>query len=106
MIAKVIGGLAVGLILRTFVPYLIAGFNAVSETEDFAAWPAFLPSYLVSVGVAILGYGIAALTVPGTLAYLASRSFVELVGAAYLGQALSREGLKLTSAVWSIIRRS
>jgi len=40
---RAIGALVLGLVLRTFLPYLVAGLKAYQEGGGWDAWPRFEP---------------------------------------------------------------
>jgi hypothetical protein len=91
-------GLLVGFALRTFLPYLATGFEAVKDAEDWGAWPPFKPSYLVAFLVLIVAFGVTLLTVPGALAEFLTWTFFTAVAFAYAGQDVARQIVKVLSA--------
>lgn len=86
------GGLALGLVLRTFLPYLIACFTSLQEG---GGWLTFELKYLGSLGLAAIVYAVTLLTVPGTLDALLAMEFVAIVAMAYAGEDLARQAIKL-----------
>ncbi len=94
-------GLLIGAALRTFLPYVVAAFEAVRDAESWSAWPAFKPSYLISFLVLCLGFTVTFLTVPGALAAFMTWTFFAAVAVAYAGQDISRQVIKAVQAVRS-----
>jgi hypothetical protein len=92
-------GLLIGAALRTFLPYVVAAFEAVRDAESWSAWPPFKPSYLIAFLVACLGFGVAFVTVPGALVGFLSWDFFAAVALAYTGQDIGRQIVKVAQAL-------
>ena len=90
----VFGALLTGLAMRTLLPYIVVGLNAISE-GGFGAWPKFEAKYLASLGLAVIGYGVTLVTVPGAVEALLEMTFVAIVAMAYAGEDLVRQAIKL-----------
>lgn len=98
-----IGGLLLGILLRTFVPYFVAAWEQVAQAETWAEfrtlWPPFRPAYLSSFMLALGIYMMTVLTVQGAWSTTLNLGFVEATGLAYAGQSLSRLVIKTGGAV-------
>ena len=90
---QVFGALALGLALRTLLPYLVAGLEAI-QAGGWTAWPKFEAKYVASFGLAAIAYAVTLLTVEQALAAVLDMSFVAVVAAAYSGQDLARQAIK------------
>ena len=88
------GVLVGGCVLRALVPYVLTGLQSISS-NGWRAWPKFEPKYAASVGVAVIGYGLALITVPGAVESLISMPPISIVALGYGGGDLIREGIKL-----------
>lgn len=98
-------GLFTGAVLRSFVPWLTTGLELVAEKQDWKAFPAFKPGYLASLALAVLGFVVLFITVPGLYQAFLGWEFVAAVGLAYSGQDLSRQVLKAGEAITKIRKR-
>jgi len=87
-------GLLIGCALRTLLPYVAAGLEAIRETEDWKAWPKFEPSYLSAFALALIAYVVTMLAVPGAFEQALAMGFVQAVALAYAGQDLARQIIK------------
>ena len=88
------GALAVGCILRALLPYITSGLTTISE-EGWSAWPKFEAKYVATFGLAIIGYGVVCLTVPGAVDALSAMTPVAAISLGYGGGDIIREGVKL-----------
>lgn len=98
-------GLLVGAVLRYFVPWIVEGLKRVGEREDWLAFPCLSPKYLSSVVIAVVGFVIAFLTVPGLFEAFCSWGFIPAIALSYSGQALGRDLIKGIGGVKSIVSR-
>ena len=88
------GALALGCALRTLLPYITAGLQAISE-GGWSDWPPFEPKYLASFALAVIGYAVVLVTSEGALTALVGMSFSSAVLIGYTGGDLAREAVKL-----------
>lgn len=91
-------GLLVGAALRTLLPYIATSLEIVAKAENWRAWPRFQPSYLVAFIVAVIGFGVTFLTVPGALLAFLAWEFVPSVALGYGGQDIGRQIVKMGQA--------
>ncbi len=92
-------GLILGAVLRTLLPYVTTSLECVAQAESWKAWPPFKPSYLVAFLVALAGFGVTFLTVPGALGGFLRWDFVASVALAYTGQDIGRQIVKVASVL-------
>jgi hypothetical protein len=92
-------GLILGCAMRTLLPYVVTGFETVSQAESWRAWPQFVPSYLASFALAVLAYAVTSITIPGVFENTKLLGFVPAVGMAYMSQDLSRLVVKGAAAI-------
>jgi len=88
------GALTLGCALRTLLPYLTTGLQAIAD-GGWSAWPKFEAKYLANFLLAVIAYGITLLTSDGAFEVLASMTFVAAVMLGYAGGDLAREAIKL-----------
>lgn len=87
-------GLLIGCALRTLLPYVVTGLKTCQAQESWTAWPKFKPSYLASLGLTVLLYGVGLLTIPGAWAWTLNLDLVTAIGFAYTGQSITHESIK------------
>ena len=84
----------VGLLLRTFVPYLVAAYELIKKTNEWKL-PPFEPKYVLPPAATFGVYVLAVLTIEGTLYSLSQMHPTMLVAAVYTGQDILRQALKV-----------
>jgi|GEM_PF-4029977 len=94
MVGNVALWVVVGLLLRTFVPYFVAAYELIKETNRWVL-PAFEPKYVLPPAATLGLYVLAALTIPGTLNALAGMHPALLIAAVYSGQDIVRQTIKI-----------
>jgi len=87
--------LTIGCALRAFVPYLTTGLTAIGDSGSWASWPKFEPKYLTTFAMALLGYILTLVTVPGAAQVLVDTLPLAAIGLGYAGGALVRDVAKL-----------
>lgn len=92
-ILSVIGLLALGCALRFLLPYVIFGLQQIGR-KGWTAWPGFEAKYVASFALAVIGYGIILVTVPGVVGYLSGMEEVAVIALAYAGQDLGQNVVK------------
>lgn len=97
-------GLLVGAALRTLLPYVSTGLEEVAKAQDWKAWPKFQPSYLAMFALAVIGFGVSFLTVPGAFTGLMAWGFVQAVALAYSGGDIGRQLIKGGAATVRMVR--
>lgn len=99
VVMLLIGAVLMGLVLRTFIPYLFAALYTWRET---LVWPRFDKGFWVppvaSLCIAVLSLVALALTRPDLLTSLAQGSFWTIVMAVYVLQDLTRDAQKVAVA--------
>lgn len=83
--------LAAGSALRYLLPYVMLGLVEVGLERP---WPRWEWKYLSAFGLAIIGFAIPMLTMPGFFAQLASLPQIPLIAFAYAGNEMARDVVK------------
>lgn len=91
--------LALGVVLRYIIPYLIAGFTAVGDSESsgwdaWKEWPKWEWRYMTSSILAMMAYGVTFLVNPATFLTLAAMAPLAIVLAGYAGTDISDKIVK------------
>jgi hypothetical protein len=86
-----------GCVLRTLLPYVVKGFQLLQENNP---WPKFEYSYLGSLGLAVVGYGLMFLIKPDYFSQIVTLPFTEIVALAYAGQESARQVIKIASVLY------
>jgi len=97
VMVQAVVAIALGCALRTLLPYVMVGLEAIAREQDWKAWPRFEPSYLSAFGLAVIAYAVTLVTVPGAWAQLLDMAFVQIVALAYAGQDLARQVIKVVA---------
>ena len=87
--------LLAGSTLRFILPYIVVGLAAVGEENSLSAWPAWEWKYATSIILAMLGYGIAVISSPESMAQMLSLTPMTIIGLAYFGQDMASQIIKL-----------
>jgi hypothetical protein len=93
-ILKVTALLLAGSAMRFILPYIVVGLAAVGEKNTWTAWPAWQWKYVTSIILAMLGYGIAVVANPESVAEMLSLTPMTIVGLAYFGQDMASQVIK------------
>ena len=96
-------GALVGAVMRTILPWLISWLEQMSKDGQYIK-PQFNVKYLASLGLAILGFAVAFLTLPGLFVEFRTWEFIPAVGLAYSGQDIGRTVLKGANAAVAWVR--
>jgi len=96
-------GALVGAVMRTILPWLISWFEQMAADGQYVR-PVFNVKYLASLALAIIGFGVAFLTLPGLFEAFRTWEFIPAVGLAYSGQDIGRTVLKGANAAVSWVR--
>ena len=97
-----IGAFLLGCILRTFLPYLVKGFEDLQNNKP---WPKWENKYLGSLGLLVLAYGTAFLASPETFAKVVALPFYAIVAFAYFGQDAAKEIIKFTQTLYKLAKQ-
>jgi len=83
--------LVVGSALRYLLPYIMLGLVEVGLERP---WPEWKWKYLSAFALAIIGFAIPMVTMPGFFLQLVSMAPIGLIAFAYAGNEMSREVVK------------
>ena len=86
----------VGLLLRTFGPYLVAAYMLIKETNEWRL-PKFEPKYVLPPAATLALYVVAVLTIKDALKLMAEMHPTLLITAVYTGQDIFRQAFKALS---------
>jgi len=86
--------LLAGSALRFILPYIVVGLAAVGEKNTWKAWPIWQWKYVTSIILAMLGYGIAVVANPESVAGMLSLTPMTIIGIAYFGQDMASQVIK------------
>jgi len=81
------------------------GLQEVGKARSWKAWPKFDPSYLAALGLAVIVFALAFLTMPGLFEAFRSWPFVAATALAYSGDDLGGRILKATGVRAALQRR-
>ena len=96
-----IGGLLLGCVLRTILPYVIKGFE---DLQDNKPWPTWENKYLGSLGLLVIAYSGMFLASPDLFSQVVALPFYGIVAFAYFGQDAARKVIKVAGVASKFLK--